>query len=87
MRDAVARHEHYVGTTRIASITPTIDGPVVADVLVEYGYTDGGLVDASGRYVSRESARRNVEADFRLVLVNGQWRIDIIENIRPGTSA
>jgi hypothetical protein len=85
MRDAVKKQQHYVGTSHIVSFVPNIDGEATADVLVEYRYTDGGLVDASGHFVAHEKAHTGVESDFRLVRVGGQWLIDIIESIRAGT--
>jgi len=60
---------------------------MAAEVLVEYDYSAGGLMDSSHRYVSRVRARSGVLANFRLSLVGGVWRIAVIETIRQGHPA
>jgi hypothetical protein len=87
VRDAVAKHEHYVGSSRIISFTPSMDGTSAAEVLVEYDYSSGGLQASDGHFVTRIAGRKHVEANFRLVLSRGRWLIATIETIREGTPA
>ena len=87
IRDAVAKSERYVGTSKITNLTPAMDGATAAEVLVEYNYSDGGLTARDGHYISRVAGRKHVEANFRLRLVNGRWVIAEIDSIHEGTAA
>jgi hypothetical protein len=62
-----------------------MDGASAAEVLVEYDYSTGGLQASDGQIVSRVQARKNVEANFRLVRSHGRWLIATIEMIREGS--
>jgi hypothetical protein len=87
IRAAVAKHQRYVGTSHITGIVPNLDGTTVAEVLVDYDYSAGGLRDEAGAWVSRIRARKNVEANFRLEWHASNWRIWQIETVRDGTPA
>jgi hypothetical protein len=64
-----------------------MDGTAAAEVLVQYDYTAGGLRADDGHFVSRIQGRRGVEANFRLLLSLGRWRIAEIDTIHDGKPA
>jgi hypothetical protein len=56
-------------------------------VLVDYDSSTSGLRDAGGKVLHRDAAMKDMSADFRLILVNGHWLIDLVQIIRDGRPA
>ncbi|HET7309884.1 MAG TPA: hypothetical protein VFJ17_01005 [Mycobacteriales bacterium] len=75
IRSAAAVHNHYVDTATITSLTPALDSATTADVLVEFDAGVGGLVDASGRVITKSPPRKGIRRLFLLRLVGHQWLI------------
>jgi hypothetical protein len=87
VRDAAKRGQSYFGMATITSFVPTIDAASAADVLVDYDSTASGLRDSKGHVLHRDPPMKGMSADFRLVRVDGVWRIDIVQIIRDGRPA
>jgi hypothetical protein len=75
VQTAASRHERYIDHVRLVSLTPVLDGPNTADVLVEYNAGPAGLVDARGRMVTRTSAKNGIKRLFHLARQSGDWLI------------
>jgi hypothetical protein len=80
IRTAAANGQRYLDRTRIKALRVNLDGPGAADVLADYQLVRGGLVDAAGRHLTRITPHR-LRWDFRLRRVNGQWRINRIDDL------
>jgi hypothetical protein len=85
--DVAKKHQTYFGVTKVVSITPVVDGPTVADALVQYDYGDSGIKDAHGRVISRSAGRRGSKLLFYFALVSGTWRISQVRSISNGQPA
>jgi len=79
VRAAASKHQHYIDHVAIVSVTPTLDSPTMADVLVEYDAGPAGLADASGRQVTSTAAKRGVRRLIRLQLEGNRWLISEID--------
>lgn len=77
---AAAQGRHYIDHAILRSITPELDGPTAADVLVEFDAGPGGLVDSAGRAITSVSARAGIRRFFHLVLISGHWLISEIQS-------
>jgi hypothetical protein len=78
VRAAARRGEHYVDQATLNSVVTNIDGPRLADVLVDLNVSRGGLVSADGVPVTR-AAPRHLKRVFRLERVPRGWLISDIE--------
>jgi len=82
--DVAKKHQTYFGLTKVVSITPVVDGPTVADALVEYNYGDSGIKDSQGHVISRSPGRHGSKLLFYFSLVGGSWRISQVRSISNG---
>lgn len=78
VRRAIARRQRFFGTAHLLDLAPSIDGPRLADVLVAFNATRGGLVDQAGQVVASAPGVRQQRRDFVLIRQAGTWLIDRI---------
>jgi hypothetical protein len=83
-RDALRRHQHYVGTAHITLARPAYDSSTSAEVLVRFNASAGGLARADGSYVNQVSERRNIAENFYLRLQSTTWKIQQVTLIDRG---
>jgi hypothetical protein len=81
IRNAVARHEHYIDAVKLVSLTAALESRSRADVLVQYNARRGGLVEASGRQVTSTPAKAGLKRFFVLVLKENRWLISEIRAV------
>lgn len=79
VRLAKAKGEHYIDQVHLIKMTPSVDGPNSADVLVLFNARVGGLVDRHNRQLTSAPAARNVHRDFALAKRGGRWLISRLE--------
>jgi hypothetical protein len=83
-REAVRRHEHYVGTGHIKFVRPIFDSSSSAEVLIRFDSSAGGLARRDGSYVNRVGEQHDVAENFDLQLESGAWRIQEVTLISKG---
>jgi hypothetical protein len=79
VRSAASHGEHYIGWATLNSVVTTIDGPGLADVLVDLNVSRGGLVTSGGRPVTAVPPKRHLKRVFRLEHAGRGWLISAIE--------
>lgn len=79
IRRAAAKHEHYVDQAHLNAITPLIDGPTEARILVDLSVSRGGLSTPSGRRVTSVPPAPDIHRLFQLRFTGGRWLIDEFE--------
>jgi hypothetical protein len=79
VNSAKAKGEHYIAHAHIIKMTPRLDGPDSADVLVAFNQGRGGLVDRHGHQVASTPAARHIQEDFALEKRGGRWVISAID--------
>src|SRR3954452_5449074 len=52
IRQAVSKHQRYIDTATVVSITPALESKTAADALVQYNAGPGGLVNSQGQRVT-----------------------------------
>jgi hypothetical protein len=82
VRRNAARGRRYLDHVVHLVVTPDLDGPRVATVLVRFDVTREGLVDAAGRQITSNHRHVGVRRIFRLVRTAGGWRIYMIQAVR-----
>ena len=85
-RSVARKSQHYFGKNHVVSVTPSLDSPHVAEALVQYDYTAGGIKDDSGTVISRTQGRKGNLVRFLLALHDDKWlisRIDVLKSGRP----
>jgi len=85
--DVARKHQSYFGRTTVVSVTPVVDGPSLADALVEYDYGASGIRDAQGHIVTRTAGRKGSKLLFYFKLTGGSWLISEVRSISNGTPA
>ena len=75
IRQAASKGQRYIDTVRLVSLTPAIETPTQADVLVQYNALRGGLVSASGRTITSTRPQEGLKRFFVLQLIGDQWLI------------
>jgi len=81
IRQAVSKHQRYIDTATVISITPALESKTTADALVQYDAGAGGLVNSQGRRLTSAPPRHGLRRLFHLRLVAGVWLIDDIQNV------
>jgi hypothetical protein len=84
-REVALKQEHYFGRTTVTNVTPALDGPGMADVLVNYSYTRSGIAAKDGRVLSSSPGRRGAALDFKLRSDGASWLIAELVYVRTGT--
>jgi hypothetical protein len=84
-RQIAERNQHYFGRVRLIAVTPALDGSALADALVQYDYSDGGIRTANGEVVSRSEGRRGTLLSFRFRRIRGLWLISEVVVVRKGS--
>src|SRR5581483_2385472 len=82
VRNAANKHEHYIDHASINALRATVDSPTSADALVDYNSSVGGIVDSSGRTITRTPAKQHIRWIFHLSNSGSGWRITGIDNLQ-----
>jgi hypothetical protein len=85
--DVAKKGQTYFGRNQLVSVTPSSDGPVVAEAFVEYDYTAGGIKDEHGHVLSTMPGRVGAKLNFILNLRDGHWLIAEVRLIKEGRPA
>jgi hypothetical protein len=82
VRRAAMRGEHFTGIAKVNALRTTKAGPGQIDVLADYDFGGGGVVDPTGHRVTTTPARRGIRWLFNLRRMHGRWLITRIEDVR-----
>ena len=83
-RRLAAKNQHYFGQAKITQLLPTSATATEVQILVRYDSTPGGVRDADGTVISRDSAHHSVKQLFDVQFANGGWRVARIVLLKSG---